>query len=534
MLLDVGTRPDAYALQKLYNFMRATPQAGGVCGEIEVEIQPGGSLTSQIVQMAQFYEYKLSHSPDKACESFFGFTSVLPGAYSMFRWNAIKGSPLDTFFKHVSRDELPSCAEANEYLAEDRIMCLQVYIKEKTGYSVQYIPDAKAFTDAPQTMTVLMKQRRRWMNGALFGTYKVIANWLNMVSCRRNNHPWPKQVLMVTFMIYLTTLYLLQFLTISAMFLAIMVTFDQFFEMLISANPVFKDYLEDGLVKKLIFTGYLLMLLMTVLVSSLMPIERSMRYFRVVSAILGVLIIAAMLGLGFLLASRGLYPNVRVCVDQDSIEARCIWEDVPGETYLSLMCPAGAIMLGMYVLPFFMRPLDFLQNFKNYTLGFFAYMMMLPVFTNVFQIYAMCNLHDVSWGNRPSSTGQETFTEIKNSAIRAEADYKVYRTNFLMLWLASNAAYYVAMSEVISFEQSKKRIDSDSGYLAWFSLYLAGLTLYRIFFSICFILKWKLRYCCSARFRVQRRNIEAGNLEEKVATCASPSVSMVSACMSHK
>ena len=39
-----------------------------------------------LVRAAQFYEYKLSHSPDKACESFFGFNSVLPGAYCMFRW----------------------------------------------------------------------------------------------------------------------------------------------------------------------------------------------------------------------------------------------------------------------------------------------------------------------------------------------------------------------------------------------------------------------------------------------------------------
>lgn len=56
-----------------------------------------------MVQAAQFYEYKLGHTPDKACESFFGFTSVLPGAYSMFRWKAIKGSPLDMFFKNVTR-----------------------------------------------------------------------------------------------------------------------------------------------------------------------------------------------------------------------------------------------------------------------------------------------------------------------------------------------------------------------------------------------------------------------------------------------
>ena len=47
----------------------------------------------------------------------------------MFRWKAIKGDPLEAFFKNETRAErdiadIPTCAEANEYLAEDRIMCL--------------------------------------------------------------------------------------------------------------------------------------------------------------------------------------------------------------------------------------------------------------------------------------------------------------------------------------------------------------------------------------------------------------------------
>ena len=83
-----------------------------------------------------------------------------------------------------------------------------MFIRDR-GYTVQYIPDAKAFTDAPTSLTVLMKQRRRWMNGSLFGTYKVIYNVAAMVSCGRNDHPCYRQLLMLLFMIYLITLYLL-------------------------------------------------------------------------------------------------------------------------------------------------------------------------------------------------------------------------------------------------------------------------------------------------------------------------------------
>ena len=82
---------------------------------------------------------------------------MLPGAYSLFRWKAIKGGPLDAFFKNVTRTEIPTCAEANEYLAEDRIMCLQIYIKTQEKYTLAFVPDAKAFTDAPKDMETLMK-----------------------------------------------------------------------------------------------------------------------------------------------------------------------------------------------------------------------------------------------------------------------------------------------------------------------------------------------------------------------------------------
>lgn len=174
MLLDIGTRPDTQAIVKLYQNMKNNDDCGGCAGEIEVDFPEGQqdrANKSYFVETAQFYEYKLGHTPDKCTEAFFGFCSVLPGAYSMFRWNAIKGQPLDTFFKNVTSEKNPTCAEANEYLAEDRIMCLQIYIKESERYYLSYVPDAKAFTDAPPNLTTLLKQRRRWMNGSLFGTF---------------------------------------------------------------------------------------------------------------------------------------------------------------------------------------------------------------------------------------------------------------------------------------------------------------------------------------------------------------------------
>ena len=74
-MLDIGTRAADYALMKLYAHMQADPDCGGCCGEIEVDLNSSddGGAGEYLIQAAQFFEYKLGHTPDKACESFFGF-----------------------------------------------------------------------------------------------------------------------------------------------------------------------------------------------------------------------------------------------------------------------------------------------------------------------------------------------------------------------------------------------------------------------------------------------------------------------------
>lgn len=70
-------------------------------------------------------------------------------------------------------------------------------------------------------------------------------------------------------------------------------------------------------------------------------------------------------------------------------------------------------MLAVYIVPFILRPIDFLENFRGYVIGLITYLILIPMFTNVFSIYSMANLHDISWGNRPTSTvaGTEAFTQ---------------------------------------------------------------------------------------------------------------------------
>lgn len=174
----------------------------------------------------------MGHTPDKACESFFGYNSVLPGAYSMFRWAAIQGRPLEEFFKGLRMNEL-SCSEANKFLAEDRVMCLEIFIKEGARYYLTYVPDAKAYTDAPDSLAVLIKQRRRWMNGSLFGTHHVIKNIGSVLSCKQTKHPCCHKFFFAFFMMYYTFAFLLSFLILGAMYSAITVFMQKELETLV-------------------------------------------------------------------------------------------------------------------------------------------------------------------------------------------------------------------------------------------------------------------------------------------------------------
>lgn len=51
------------------------------------------------------------------------------------------------------------------YLAEDRIMCLCIHA---LGYDIQYLPDAESYVDPVTSLTRLLGQRRRWINGSWF------------------------------------------------------------------------------------------------------------------------------------------------------------------------------------------------------------------------------------------------------------------------------------------------------------------------------------------------------------------------------
>ena len=72
------------------------------------------------------------------------------------------------------------------FLAEDRLLCLAIFTKEKCNYTLKYVPDAKAKTDPVGDLPTFIGQRKRWINGSFFALKYVLRNFSEHVS--RSDH----------------------------------------------------------------------------------------------------------------------------------------------------------------------------------------------------------------------------------------------------------------------------------------------------------------------------------------------------------
>ena len=191
-IIDCGSIPLWNSISKIIKYLEKHKKVGAATGEIEVilpekNIETGFDYTwsESVLLKSQYVEYKTASYFDKAMESLFNFVSVLPGAFATFRWECIDGDPLEEFLKGA-KDEFRdqenelSCSATNRYLAEDRIMCLEILACEG-NWTISYVPGAKCLTDPPTSLLSLMKQRRRWNNGTIFATYYVLGNLRRIV-----------------------------------------------------------------------------------------------------------------------------------------------------------------------------------------------------------------------------------------------------------------------------------------------------------------------------------------------------------------
>ncbi|KAI7973657.1 hypothetical protein EIK77_004263 [Talaromyces pinophilus] len=175
ILLDAGTKPGPKSLLALWQAFYNDKNLGGACGEIHAMLGPRWRKVLNPLVAAQNFEYKISNILDKPLESSFGYVSVLPGAFSAYRYRAIMGRPLEQYFhgdhtlsKRLGKKGIEgmNIFKKNMFLAEDRILCFELVAKAGFKWHLSYVKASKGETDVPESAAEFISQRRRWLNGS--------------------------------------------------------------------------------------------------------------------------------------------------------------------------------------------------------------------------------------------------------------------------------------------------------------------------------------------------------------------------------
>jgi cellulose synthase/poly-beta-1,6-N-acetylglucosamine synthase-like glycosyltransferase len=401
MLIDVGTKPLPNSLCCLYDVLKTEPNIAGVCGEIA----PMDPEFSNIVVSAQTVEYTFSHIFDKAMESCLGYIGVLPGAFSAYRWEALCNGPLmNDYFKSMTSPEIMNAYNSNIFLAEDRVLSLSLVSKPGNQYLLRFVHTAIAETDVPAKLFELLSQRRRWINGSWFA---LIDTWRSFGKIKKSDHTKWRKIWFGFQLVYFGTTILFSWVMVGSFYL--------FTELIFFA--IFGNIGEGSIVTltQLLLAIYISMILLVFMMSLGVKTNRVQGTYRCIS-------------FGFAFYMFFTFICTLWYTFTNTLNAF---------SWVLVSCTMGSYAIGTLIT----------GNVKKVIMRTIQFLLMTPVYVNVFQIYAICNIHDCSWGNRPDMMTEE------EKARREEFEH--YRTKWVIIWIVCNLVYVKAFETFVQLDSDK-------------------------------------------------------------------------------
>ena len=388
ILIDVGTEPENKSLYKLWKSFKDNSRVAGSCGEIKASLGKGWSLLLNPLVAAQNFEYKTSNILDKPMESVFGFVTVLPGAFSAYRYEALLGDPLEKYLKgeDLKKNNDDGIFNANMYLAEDRILCFELIAKRNENWILKYINTAGAYTDVPESLDDFISQRRRWLNGSFFAAVYSVCNfhkiWLTNHSIGR------KLFLQIQFFYQLLNL-LVSWFSLGSYFLVFRILSCYLAEPSINFPP--------GNVLSVFFLWLYMASITTTFVLSFGNKPKGTKIFYLVIVIFFAVLMCYMIFAAVFLSIKSIEEIIKQ--NRTSFS----WILLVKETQFRNLLIAISSTYALYLIGFIL----FLQPIHMFT-SFVQYLLLSPAYVNVLNIYAFCNIHDISWGTK----GQDKINDL--------------------------------------------------------------------------------------------------------------------------
>jgi len=177
VMVDADTKVYPDCVDRMVSVMEHDPRVMGLCGETKI-----ANKTESWVTAIQVFEYYISHHLAKAFESIFGGVTCLPGCFCAYRIKAPKGQndfwvPIlanPAVVEAYAENVLSTLHQKNLLLlGEDRFLStlmLRTFPKRK----MVFVPAARCKTVVPSQFTVLLSQRRRWINSTVHNLLELL------------------------------------------------------------------------------------------------------------------------------------------------------------------------------------------------------------------------------------------------------------------------------------------------------------------------------------------------------------------------
>lgn len=537
ILLDVGTKPTPVSFYHLWKAFDRDPNLGGACGEIVADIGRACHKITNPLVAAQNFEYKMSNILDKPLESAFGYISVLPGAFSAYRYRALLNTkpgvgPLASYFYgEALHDGTTDIFKANMYLAEDRILCFELVAKSGASWYLKYVKSAQAETDVPEGVAEFISQRRRWLNGSFFVATYALAHWYRIWGTGHNlfQKLWFQVQLLYNSINMLFTWFGISLFYLTFFFLS-QNAIDQNDPFIINGDSY-------GQLVWQIFRQIYIFAIIVIVIASLGNRPQGSKAIYVFA----MLLFALIMGMILFLVGWTLAIAVQDALDSllkdnpnsslSGIAAAIVSSSAFRNIFITLMSSYGLYLL---ISLLHADPWHMITCFAQYTF-------LLPSFINILMIYAFCNTHDISWGTKGDNSvpklGGASKADSKSGLVELElpfenngdksnlnADYDIwlrhlsrrpqepkskpnpnakledwyrkFRTQLVLFWLVSNAIVIVVLTNEDIINLIGGSNPDDNPFLALMFWSFLGLTLVRFIGSFIYLLDyWRESTC---------------------------------------
>lgn len=305
------------------------------------------------------------------------------------------------------------------YLAEDRILCLEIYTKKNNKFNLEYLPNSQAVVDPIVTLPKLLSQRKRWINGSWFALDYVLKH-KSRVS--ESTHSFWDKLWFHFNMYHAEVMRLVSYLSITFFFLTMHLMMLEFSQTTLK-NYFMESYslTEEELVFAKIFNNFfsirslinsaVRLIDLLFIVSIGIAIYRSLtikqqdskskRSFNTISSWLGIFGIFSIV-LVFINFSLAVFADQSELIDFDGIFTQ--------KTFIYLLMAIVGSHLIIVISAF---------NFKTYfeiVASLLSYFFFVPSYINLFFVYAFCRIDDLSWGTK----GLDTEQKVKQNDIRTK------------------------------------------------------------------------------------------------------------------